>query len=326
MTVVEILVVLGIVGVVALGNAVFIANFNKELKETENVSQEQSELAILNVSAVNILKKSAASFNKLNLADDSNRNFFDYYPDVPFSTLQEVASGFEKRSFTIKAGQTNRYFYLIQSEEADYDSLVYDPMYAYSQASPAPNKFVSGTVEYRGLNSIAKLTGIGGAPNAGTMTKVFQKRWENGKMFLLSCPTYLRPVIGGNINVLQPPRFASFLGKVAGVDLIPVNTSETRVPYFNVNPTTLTTYTSVDRYLRQLPTVGGAAPFVKVEPVKLVRFQLRTAKTPGLADLYWQELVNGEYVDKAQLIANVKSVSFTRKAITLPLISMEVEQ
>ncbi|WP_413578424.1 type II secretion system protein [Bdellovibrio sp. HCB290] len=327
MTVTELLVVVGLIGFVALGNATFLFDFTKQLKKINQSSDSETELSVLNIAAVNILKKSAASFNKVVLPDDNNRNFYDYYPDVPFSTLQNVTAGFEARTFTITAGQQNRYFYLLQSEEAEFDSVIFDPMFAYRQVAESPNQLANGTIQYVGLNSIPNLKGAtgGSAPN-GSMTQIFQKRWASGELFLLSCPTYLRPLTGGTVNVLTAPRFASYLGKVAGSDLSLLSLTESKVSVLNRHPVTSANYTGIDNFMRTLPSVGGAAPFVKIEPVTLVRFELRNNTTTKKTELWFQELKNGQYKDVNVLLTNVKSVKFYRKAITLPIISMEVER
>ncbi len=323
-TVTELMVVLGMVGIVALGNASFIFDFTKQLKKINSSAEGESELSNLSIASVNILKKSSVSFNKLALLDDNKRNFFDYYPDVPFATLQSYQKGFESRTFTMSASNQNRFFYLLQSEESEYDSLVFDPMFAYAVSAAPANQMANGTISYAGLNSIPNLSGTSGPAKNGTMSQVFQSRWANGNYFLLSCPTYLRPVVNNVVNVMTVPRFASYLGKVSNSDLIPAAAMETKVGFMNSNPMTNADYTGVDNFLRNLPSVGGAAPFVKIEPVKLVRFEFRQNAATKKYELWYQEMIQGTYKDKNMLISDVNTVTFVRKAISLPLISMEV--
>jgi hypothetical protein len=323
-TVTELVVVLGMIGVVALGNATFISDFMTQMKKTTMNSEAESEIGVLNIAAVNILKKSAVSFNKLTLTDDNNENFYAYYPDVPLANLRAVRAGFDTRQFTISAGQENRYFYTLQSEESDYDSLVFDPMYAYRQTTAPTDQMTDGLVQYVGINSIPDLSGTAGAAKNGTMTQVFQKRWANGKLFLLSSPTYLRRITSGTIDIMTPPSFPSYLGKVNGTDLTALLTSESVLPIANTNPLTGVAYTNVDDYMRRLPAVGGAAPFVKIEPVTMVRFTVKINNITKKSDLWLQELVGGAYQDKVMLFADIKTVTFKRKAISLPMISLEV--
>ncbi|UYL08357.1 hypothetical protein B9G69_015045 [Bdellovibrio sp. SKB1291214] len=333
-TVTELLVVLGMIGIVAIGNASFLFDFTNEMKKITANSEGESELSTLNIAAVNILKKSSVSFNKLYALDDGDatrqnkQNFYDYYPDVPHAVLTRSTIRADR---TITLSPTDsKYFYLIQSEEADFDSLIYDPMYAYTVTSTPSDQIASGTIRYEGLNSIPNLQGPGGTQSAkGTMTKVFQTRWADGTYFMLSCPTYLRAIDAKNntVSILTPPRFPSFLGKVASGDLLPANSSEVGIQFYNSNPLVPTaSYTSVDNFFRVLPAIGGAAPFVKVEPVKMVRFEFRTNSTTQKNELWLQEFTQGKYKDKTKLIEEIKNVVFKRSSISLPIISMEVER
>ncbi|MEK2690540.1 prepilin-type N-terminal cleavage/methylation domain-containing protein [Bdellovibrio sp. GT3] len=326
MTITELLVVLALVGVVALGNATFLFDFTNQLKRINSASEGDTELSVLNIATVNILKKSAASFNKVDLRDDNNRNFFDYYPDVPYSTIEDQAKNSAQRSFTMTPGQANRYFYLLQSEEAEFDSVIFDPMFAYRQSSVPANQLLNGTVQYVGLNSIPDLKGTTGSSPNGSMTQIFQTRWAPGKLFMLSCPTYLRPIVGGSISIMTAPRFASYLGKVSGSDLGLLSNAESKVNIINSHPITLANYTNVDGFMRTLPAVGGAAPFVKIEPVTMVRFELRVNSVTNKSELWLQELTNGQYKDVNMLLSGVSEVKFVRKAITLPIISLEVKR
>ncbi|WP_413294214.1 hypothetical protein ACLSU7_03740 [Bdellovibrio sp. HCB185ZH] len=320
MTVTELLVVVGLIGVVALGNAKFIADFTTALKKQTARSEGEADLATLNIATVNILKKSASSFNKLSVTDDTGKNFYDYYPDVPYSTLKNA--NLAERKFTLTVGE---YFYLLQTEEDQFDSLVYDPMFAYKNAGNSPDMMNNGSIQYVGLNSVANVTGTAGGPNSGTMTKVFSNRWADGKLFLLSCPTYLRPLnSAGGINILTAPRFASYLGRVAGSDLIPMSAALASVNFQNTHPVTNASYNNADIFLRTLPPVGGAAPFVKVEPVNLSRITIRLNPKTSKNELVFQTYQQGQYVDKNMLLQDLKSVTFIRKSVTLPLISMEV--
>ena len=62
---VEILVVVALSTVVVLGNSMFMSDFIKRMDEYSKDSGDESELAVLNTMALNILKKSSLSFNRL---------------------------------------------------------------------------------------------------------------------------------------------------------------------------------------------------------------------------------------------------------------------
>ena len=324
----EVLVVVALASIVILGNSVFMYNFIKDLDKIEKESMQEAELAILSRSAVNVIKRSSLSFNRLALNDDNNDNFFDYYPDV---ALSNFTAGDETRRFTLKATDANKYFYLLASEESDFDSIVYDPVHAYVVTDSA-SLLTDGTLAYRGINSIPSLEDEAGMPaSQKLMSAVFKDRWANGRLFAITCPTYLRRLNASNsVDLNTVPRTASFVGKVLTNDLIPLSAAEAAIDVGNRHPLTGTPYLSLNQYFLRLPTVGGAAPFVKVEPAQLVRFRMRTnpAYPAGYADLVQTPWNQGTYdPTKEHVVADrIKLVRFTRRSITLPLIGMEIEK
>jgi hypothetical protein len=325
-SIVEILLVVGLMTFVVLGNTMFINDFIRRMNQYEKESSDESQMAVLNIMAVNIMKKSALSYNRLVMADDNNASFFEYYPDMPLSTFGTRGS----RSFTITAKDSTKYFYLLTSDEADFDSLTYEPMHAYEEVATPADITLDGTIRYRGLNSIPDIdNGSGSVATDKLMTKVFGNRWANGKLFVLTCPTYLRPVSAANtVNLMTLPRMPSFIGKVVGDDLQPLFSSEAAVTVTNSNPVTNVAYNSVDQYLRSLPTIGGAAPFVKIEPAVLYRFEMRAnSKYPaGYADLVMKKWSPGGYSSEILVTDKIQSVQFKRSSVALPVVSLEVQK
>lgn len=321
---IEILVVVALSTVVVLGNSMFMSDFIKRMDEYSKEASEESELAVLNTMALNILKKSSLSFNRLTLKDDSNANFFDFYPDLPFAT-------FTSESRTFKLDALNEYFYIISSDEGKYSSTVFDPVHAYAVSAPAPDILTDGTTTYRKLNSVPDFTNEAGSKaTAKMMSQIFGDRWGESKVFVVTCPTYLRPVTAGSttIDLGTAPRMPTYVGKVVGDDLAVLPLSESGVGINNTNPVTGGAYANLDTFFRTLPSVGGAAPFVKIEPALLSRFVLRANPRyeAGVFDLYLQTWKTGGYGEDIHVGQKIKSVTFKRKSITLPIITMEIQK
>ena len=319
---IEILVVIGLSAVVVLGNTMFLNDFMKRMSAYEKESSEESDLAVLNTMALNILKKASLSFNRLNLVDDKKLNFFDYYPDMPMGSFGDS----ESRIYTMDT--TEKYFYVLSSDEGKYESTVYDPVHAYVVAAAAADLSSDGTVAYRYLNSVPDLYDSNGTKaTKKAMTQIFGERWADGKIFVVTCPTYLRPVSNASVDLLVAPRMPSFIGKVSSDDLSALLSSEAGVNLNNTHPVSLAAYGSLNNYFRTLPTVGGAAPFVKIEPAVVGRFILRNSATStGYFDLYMQSLTPKGYGEDIQVAQKIKTVTFKRKSVTLPLISMEIQK
>lgn len=319
-TIIEVLVTVALAAVVVLGNTMFLNDFMRRMAAYEKESGEESDLAVLNTMALNILKKSSLSFNRLTLADDNNVNFFDYYPDM---TLGSFAV--EERKYTMNS--TSKFFYILSSDEGKNGSTVYDPVHAYTVASAAADVLSDGTVAYRGINSVPDIYNASGVKaSVKIMRQIFGARWANGNVFVITCPTYLRPVSGATVNLLVVPRMPTYIGKVDNDGLEPLSVADVQVPLNNTHPLTSTPYTSADQFFRTLPTVGGAAPFVKIEPASIGRFELRNSATAGFFDVYFKTWTANGYANEIQVALKVKKVTFKRKSITLPLISMEIQK
>jgi prepilin-type N-terminal cleavage/methylation domain-containing protein len=319
---IEILVVIGLSAIVVLGNSMFMNDFMKNIEKYGKESSEESDLAVLNTMALNILKKSSLSFNRLSLKDDNNVNFFDFYPDMPYSSFSS-----ESRIFTLSG--TAKYFYILSSDEGRFSSTVFDPVHAYIVNTPPADVVTDGTTTYRGLNSVPDFTNDAGTKaSAKMMTQIFGTRWATGKVFVVTCPTYLRPITGAaTVNLATAPRMPTIVGRVSGDDIELLTSTETGVPINNTHPVTGAAYASLDNYFRTLPTVGGAAPFVKIEPALVSRFELIPSTTAsGYFDLYLKYWTAAGYAEQVQVALKVKTVTFKRKSITLPIISMEIQK
>lgn len=323
-TLTELMTVIAIISVVVLGNTLFINDFLKRMTAYEKESMNESELAILNTMALNILKKSSLSFNLVSQADDNNRNFYDYYPDMPLGSFTN-----EERTFTLSAPSTTRFLYIISTEEGKSASTVFDPMHAYAIAAPAANLVTDTTLSYTGLNSVPNITDASGsAATLRVMSQIFGKRWAAGELFVVYCPSYLRPKATVTLGLTTVPRMPAFIGKVSGNDLSILTNTEASITMLNTHPITTIAYTNLNNYFMTLPTVGGAAPFVKVEPVELNRFEFRanTSYPSGYGDLYLNKWKNSAYGSSILVATKIKSVVFKRTSVTLPLISLEIEK
>ncbi len=322
-TLTEILVAIGIAGFIALGNMIFLNDFLQRLKTYENSSDEETEIALTNTATTNILKKAHLSLNRIQLKDDNGKSFFDYYPDLPSTAIQNGSRLFSLNSSHIGS----KYFYLLTSEENEHDSIIFDPVHAYAETSTPSDLLADGKIIYRGINSIPAISAEDGtAAKDKLMEKIFAKRWAPGEVFVLTCPTYLRPVVNKSLDLLTPPRPATFIGRVSGDDLTQLPSFGTHISLVTSHPVTSVTYKNLDHFFRSLPTIGGAAPFVKVEPAKLVRLELRknSSYQKEYADLTMSVWKNGQFDGSVIVATKVKQANFNRATVTMPIISLEI--
>ncbi|MBK9323598.1 MAG: prepilin-type N-terminal cleavage/methylation domain-containing protein [Bdellovibrionaceae bacterium] len=319
-TITEILVVVALSSVMMLANVSFLNEFMKNMHKVENESYDEAEMAIVNRRFATILAKMSSTFNRVSVTDTSGKNFFDFYPDMPRNAFGAAGS----REYNLSAsGADKQSIYFLMTEEDKFPGISMDPVHAYDEEVPAPSDLnLDGQVTYKGLNSVPAI----GATKK-LMTQVFGARWATNELFVLSSPVYLRPVANnGQVNLMTVPRMPSFVGRVYNDDLVPV--TSTAFTILNSHPVTGVAYSGPDNYLRTLPPVGGASPFVKIEPVRLVRLDYRasTRYPPGYGDLFLTRWIGGQFADEELVIRKCKRVRLKRETVTMPLITVEIER
>jgi len=130
---------------------------------------------------------------------------------------------------------------------------------------------------------------------------------------------------------LDTPRSPTYIGQVRGDDLVgfasPVN-------IYNRNPRTGVIYGSLEEYFLTIPSVGGAAPVVKIEPVQLIRISIepvdQESKKGILYYSTWESAdaeagrATAGFVKQKAIYKNLESIAFIRKSVTLPLLEIQL--
>ncbi|MNJ93275.1 hypothetical protein D3C87_109540 [compost metagenome] len=317
-TIMEILVVLGLSSILLLTNASFLREFLENMKKVETESMEEIEMAITNRRFTKILSYATPGFNRLEVLDVNGRNFYDYFPDMPRESFGEAEGAREVR-LSLDGGQ--KALYLLSSEEQRYPGVSLDPFHAYRIGNTPTDMNADGTVIYNGLNSTPAVPS-----DKRIMTQVYGNRWADDELFLLMSPVYLRPLTnGGTIDLKTPPRTPTFVGRVKQNDLLALTSNDFRI--LNTHPLTRVPYSNADMYFRTLPPVGGAAPFVKVEAVRVYRLEFRPGPYPaGYGDLVMSEWRNGTFGNDDTVVRKARQVRFVRETVTMPLITLEVDK
>ena len=253
------------------------------------------------------------SFNLMTgVKDDNGLQFYDYFPDVPFTMLQNrtrvaVLSLDRKYSMTLRS----EFFFLSVDQRPGQSSiLIYDPVAAYNIGA-APNDFnVPTSLGFAGLNRngwVQKQVGF----------------WRDKQLIMLDTSAFLRPKRAN--PALVPPRSPAFVGMIQASQ---VSADAYLSKFFTLvapwdNATNLN---SPDAFLRNLPAVGGAQPTVRLRSVKLLHYYLVDKKGAG-ADLFRQVYIgNGMFSSPFLVSSNVSYVKFTRDDITNKSIGFSVEK
>ncbi|PWU22415.1 MAG: hypothetical protein C5B49_00615 [Bdellovibrio sp.] len=275
---------------------------NQIVQDTENLTS----LAFAESYMADQLRRAGLSLNVLNLLDDTNENFFDYYSDLPESYIPSSRRT-RKLRITAAPGARSEFFLLLR--DPSMSLMMYDPSAAYHLATSGPSAPMS--FSYAGINY------------SNQVKTFFGEAWSPGKEFLLLSPILLRPETPSGVNMLIPGRPTYFIGSVNkdGKDLNPV-----RLPFVRsddpMDP--LVTLDSPDSLFLNLPLAAGSAPLVELLPIQIVRYWLQANTSKPGASLYaspWEGGVQG----KSFLLADdVSQLVLTRRSVTSKIIGMQI--
>lgn len=255
-----------------------------------------------------VLKDAGPSFNSIkgNL-DDNNLEFFDLLHDV--STV-----GWDKkyttRTLTLDPTKGRLDFFFIVNSNDQIDQIFYTPLDAYVPPDPVESMDASATLTYSALNK------------DDAISKYNPGIWKENNLILLKVPIPLRFIsVDGSVNMDSPPREHTFLGRVSGNNLAADNFLDHA---YKTHPIDNSPVESADTFLRTVPTVGGASPVIEVINVNAYKVSLVKRGAQNKYDLYSYRYANGAYTMPFMIAANIKTVTFKREIVGLPLIGVRI--
>jgi len=300
----EILVALAIFSVISTTLFTFISRILTNQRNLQKQVDDSTDLLLAERFLELDLKNVNAAFLGMTLNDDYNRNFYDFYPDTPERFLNN-----KERLFTLEAGN-NREFYLLVEEIKLGGPLVFDPSLAYQIGNrPSPN--IAGSLTFVSLNQ------------NNFVSRNRPLLWQNGQLVLLDSPSWIRrPDATGNINILSPPKSMTFIGMVQNNNINVVNSLSNL--FQNIHPETGQVMTSVDQFLRQLPSTGGGSPFVRLRGVKLIKYAVQEDTSAKKFNLTRSFFKQGSFERPQVVSSEVKKVIFYRQSPTSTAISYRI--
>jgi len=242
------------------------------------------------------------SFNNLKTVDDRGYGFFDYYPDIPANSVRTPLAREAELSI---AKRRLEFFVVIQDIKAGA-LLNYEPSTAYD-IGDAPNDFnKAASLSFSSLNKKSWIS----VQRPGF--------WVPERLLLVDTPARVRPVTAtGNLNMSVLPRSPIFIGRVSGNDLAFDNHFKA---YFNVNhPDSGMEINTLDKFFRDLPSIGGGQPLVRIRAVRLIRYYLEPYEDLRLVTkpsrLYKSEFVGGKFSDPFLMADKVDRLVFKRDSV-----------
>jgi hypothetical protein len=349
MTLLEVMLALGLSGLVLLGVVEFYTSYTEKLTRMNESVENQTDIESGQQIMLRDLKSIDPSFGTLKLLDDEGRSFFEYYPDVPERDLdKDAVCGRPCRVYTMKPGAFSEITLVLHDPSAHpLPSFVYNPTWAYQlhACAPAPcrNTVRGAEPTFLGVNTSSEwISGANGRPAVyhGTPPVMeYPGYWHKWQLLMFDSPTAFRP---DGTTASQwphvPPRSPYFIGMVGSdAATAPFTFVGTVAPalrdLFNiddpVNPATKVD--TVDVFFRKLPPVGGGQPLVRVRPVRLVKYSIEVMfpaidpalspaekkKRQGALRVWRQVFARGAWDARRHLVAEyVKTVQLRRSTVT----------
>lgn len=297
----EILVGVGLLGILGLVTASFFVFAKKNTVEIENIIEDQVDNIIAERMLLKDLKNADPSFNNILTADDNSRRFFDFELDATEKSIDS-----SPRKITLKQGGRTQFVFISRT---NLSTLMYTPAVAYKIGATPASPNVAASLTFVSLNKDDAVSGY-----KGVASDPPGKWWTPGMVLMLDTPAMVRQMTATGPNYSRPARSPIYLGvvqsggpsRLRGVNLS--NFLDRTNPMYPNE-----TIDDEDSFLREVPPMGGAAPLVRLKPVNIIMYYLANdPKTKNLG--LWRSVYDGSKFASGQLIATgVKEVVFSRK-------------
>lgn len=303
---IELLVALSIASVLGLAAANVYLLFEKEATNSILRSETSAQLALNQMTMMRILQKAGPSFNvfadSAEVRDQGSRNFFDLNSEFP---VKLRATAEQTRRIVLPDGGRRSIVFIVQDDSGGSPVIV-DPIKFYNWAAGDMN--TSGSLA------------IGDASHVATyMTALAPRMYQSGRFIYFNVIASSRPASAGPSAYVKP---VGLFTRVTGSGLVVENFGGL---VSNSNPLGGADFSSLDDFLRRLPSASGAIPFVYARNVQMIRFVVEDE--PGvngphvLASYRWS---GSDFVDRSVLSFKVASVTFSRPSVGDPQISYEI--
>ncbi|MBX2993919.1 MAG: type II secretion system protein [Bdellovibrionaceae bacterium] len=309
LTMIEVAIAMGISAVVL---AVAMTSLFQLTKNQNDLSNKVAATvdALLGENSIFVdLRNIEPSFNNVTTLSDEGLAFFDFYPDVPEAMVKA-----KKRTITLSLSGTTEFVFL-QTDLGAGPMLVYDPVLAYDVGPPPNDPRTAASLSYSSLNK------------NGAVINQQPGLWSQGKTLLLDTPVRIRPTVNGGIDLMTPPRSPIFVGRVSGNNLLSDTAINERLN--TTHPGTGVLIQSPDLFLRTIPSMGGGSSYVRIRPVRIVRYYLEKqpdSKYPNAAILKKTVYADGAYSAPFVIMDQIKTIQFQRETVTQKVMTFSIEK
>ncbi|WP_413557365.1 PilW family protein [Bdellovibrio sp. HCB209] len=321
MTVIELMIgvaLLSIVMAIIVSVQVKMSQQNMEMvrKLDDSVDQNLAERILFkDLNGIDI------AYNNLILKDDNGNNFYDFYPDVTENVLKVRVD----REVVLKSGGTSEFYTITQNASAG-PLLTYDPMWAYDVGVEPPDPNTPAQLTFNATKNKKWITNEknGGRPGF----------WYEAGILFFDTPSRIRPGDSDDIDNTIPPRSPIYLGSIkSGSDDLQNMSGEAAGMFNLTQPYSGDKITSLDNFLRKVPSVGGGQTMVRVRAARLVKYYIEPDTKKKASDyevppmnFFSGEYENGKFVQRTLMADGVGRVLFRRDSVIKKMIYFKIEK
>lgn len=291
----EMVVAMALLGILGMVVSSFMVFAEKSKNEITNEIEDKVDNILAERMILRDLKSSEPSFNNVIIKDDQGRRFFDYVTDRAEQGIDLTA-----RTLTLQAGVRNEFTFLTVNTRLG-GTIMYTPSMAYSIGNPPMDPYQEAELTFHSLNK------------GGEIAKVNPLYWQPGVLLMLDSPALVREMTPTGPNYNRPARSPIFIGAVTSGGesrLRPLNLPNFLDQTHPLYPSELVT--NEDKFLRDVPPMGGAAPLVRLKAVTIVKYYLEKDEMNKYN--LKRAVYDGSQFSMGQLFAqDIHKVIFTRK-------------
>lgn len=283
------------------GSTQFLMSFYNNIYKMEGKIEEKIGRELVFKHLWKDLTQSAPSFNNISLNISSSRGFFDYLPGCP---PQPNSQG-KLRKLKLTSDKPNQKIQFLAFDKSYKMPVVIDPVKAYSTPT-SKDVDVESPISFISLKKVDSISNFG------------ENFWINGRWLYLYSPIWYRHDLNNTCSQEKFPSQPSFLGVIKGKRLVAHHPSgftfEKKIPHRPGRE-----YSSEDSFLRNLPSVGGAATIAFLRPVVIITYEF---KKEGLI----RTIDDGVSEPSEQLIGvDIEHIELTRSDLSNQVINVSVK-
>lgn len=316
-TIMELLVTLGVVGLFTLIVMQFLNDQTRQAKKIEDAIEYKIDSLLSDKVILKDYRLASPSINQLSIPDNNNLGFYDF--DATTDGMLYNSNGRKFRVLTLDQSNalSKRMYVLIQ--DTTRGNIVYaDPVIAYDIGNSPTDLNAPAPLTYVGLNrdnflstrNSRLLSSLLYIDSSGLMSVTANNKASRSAAFIGFSTADTADVISPGLpdNIFVPKIYSK-------------NTQGEEIVYSPNN---------FDEFLRNLPPAGAAGSNIRIMPVKLIRYELECTTTPNnnpTCDFFRSEW-NGStgFVNKRRIMQKIESVTFTRESIINTTVSVSYKK